>query len=73
MLYRITIDFAVDTLAQLATFRPQAEALFPIAKPINLNQPNIEPAYIRIQKCYHDETPYQPCQTIYYRQKPPLP
>lgn len=73
MLYRVTIDFAVETLAQLATFRTQAEALFPIAKPINPGQDYMEPAFIRVQRCYHDEHPGKPCETIYYRQKPPLP
>jgi len=73
MLYRVTIDFAVTDLAVLTKLRAECEALYPIAKPINPGKPEMEPAFIRVQRCYHDEDPPKDCITIYYRQKPPPP
>jgi len=73
MLYRVTIDFAVTDLSTLKKLRDEVEALYPIVQPINPSQPHMEPAYIRVQRCYHDEDPPKGCTTIYYRQKPPRP
>lgn len=73
MLHRITLDMAFPTIAHAQAIIAVAQAQWPFAVPINPGQPDQEPAFIRLQDCFHDETPPQPCITTFYIQKPPVP
>lgn len=73
MLYRITIDIAFADEDAVDDILDKTFDHWPDAQPINPRQANMEPAFIRIQRCYHDQTPTQPCITTHYVQKPPVP
>lgn len=73
MLYRITIDLAFIDADPVQDILDKTFDHWPHALPINSGQPFEEPAFIRIERCYHDESPVKPCVVTHYIRKPPLP
>ena len=64
MKYRITISVFVDdekTAQRIFNWLKENRGAF---RSILRGQPNEERSFIRIERCYHDETPAKPCEVI---------
>lgn len=64
MFYRIRVDLAYPEDLNPKTILAFTKNLMPSAVVINSGQPNEERGSITLEKCYHDETPNQPCEII---------
>ena len=64
MFYRVIATLAFTIEDEATDFYHDCEIALPKASTINPNQPNIERGTIRMQKCYHDETPTKPCEVL---------
>lgn len=60
MKYRVTCDLAFENEAEAQEVYKGLRKVFMKAKRLNLQ----EGRRIEIHRCYHDETPFKPCETI---------
>lgn len=64
MFYRIILDLAYSSDTNPKSIMAHAKTLFKDAQTINPGQPTQEVGFIQLQKCYHDENPFKPCEVI---------
>ena len=65
MLYRVRLDLAFDAEdVPRAIFDSAERVLSGAIKIASEDNPTGEVSFIEIHKCYHDETPYKPCEII---------
>ena len=64
MFYRITLDCNVVNPQHIDAIKAGLKLLFQQAITVNPGQPHSERSFITVQRCYHDETPAEPCQVI---------
>ena len=60
MKYRVTIDVAFDDEEAARKVYEAARQAFPQARSLN----SMERKKISIHRCFHDETPFKPCEPI---------
>lgn len=64
MIYRARIDLAFTEEKEARKAIEKALDVFPLSIPINPGTINEERGFITIEKCYHDEDPSKPCETL---------
>lgn len=64
MFYRIRLDIAFVDNDPCHDILDKALDKFDDSVIINPDQPNEERSFIILEKCYHDEEPAQPCETL---------
>lgn len=64
MIYRIMLKLDFDNLDPINDIKDKALDHFAEAKTINQGEPNEEQGFIIVQKCYHEETPVEPCEIL---------
>jgi len=70
MFYRIRINLAFSQELPPGRIKELARTLLPNAITINPGQSNQERGYITLEKCYHDEAPTRPCETLEHHEAP---
>lgn len=67
MLWRVTVDLSFEKEDKARAFLKQGQAALLKAKTINSGTPAQEAGFVRLQRCYHDLDPSQPCDNVDYR------
>lgn len=70
MFYRVTMDLAFTEEDEARDFFHDGEIALPKASIINPGSETEERGYIRLQKCYHDQDPNEPCIELDYQELP---
>jgi len=64
MFYRTTMQLAFTSEDEGKDFYYDGQIALPKAHTINPGQLNEERGHIILERCYHDEEPAKPCETI---------
>lgn len=62
------MNLAFEEEDEAEDFYHDGQIALPKAKVINPGQPNEERGYILLQKCFHDDQPPSPCETIHLQE-----